>query len=80
MSQRVANYFAAFAISVTLVLSVLLPHTASAAQSQWSPAMTTVIQEANKEGKLKLSWGEGTLGGTKRMAAYEQLMNKMFGS
>ena len=42
--------------------------------------MTTVIQEANKEGKLKLSWGEGTLGGTKRMALYEQLMNKMFGS
>ena len=51
-----------------------------AAQSQWSPAMTTVIQEANKEGRLKLSWGEGTLGGTKRMALYEQLMNKMFGS
>jgi iron(III) transport system substrate-binding protein len=42
--------------------------------------MTTVIQEANKEGKLKLSWGEGTLGGTKRMSLYEQSMNKMFGT
>ncbi len=66
--------------SVLFVLSVLSPHAVSAAQSQWSPAMTNVIQEANKEGKLKLSWGEGTLGGTKRMALYEQLMNKMFGS
>jgi ABC-type Fe3+ transport system substrate-binding protein len=67
-------------IIVLSVLSILLPHTSSAAQPQWSPAMQTVIQEANKEGKLKLSWGEGTLGGTKRMALYEQLMNKMFGS
>jgi ABC-type Fe3+ transport system substrate-binding protein len=67
-------------LSVLSVLSVLLPHTVSAAQSQWSPAMTNVIQEANKEGKLKLSWGEGTLGGTKRMSLYEQSMNKMFGT
>ena len=36
-----------------------------AAQQQWSPALSTVIQDANKEGKLRLSWGEGTLGGTK---------------
>ncbi len=66
--------------SALFVLSVLGAASSDAAQSQWSPAMTTVIQEANKEGKLKLSWGEGTLGGTKRMALYEQLMNKMFGS
>ena len=66
--------------SVLFVLSVVGAASSDAAQSQWSPAMTTVIQEANKEGKLKLSWGEGTLGGTKRMALYEQLMNKMFGS
>ena len=66
--------------SALFVLSVLGAASSDAAQSQWSPAMTTVIQEANKEGRLKLSWGEGTLGGTKRMALYEQLMNKMFGS
>ena len=66
---------------VLLVLSgpIIIPPV-NAAQSQGSPALSTVIQEANKEGKLKLSWGEGTLGGTKRMALYEQLMNKMFGS
>jgi hypothetical protein len=52
-----------------------VPH---AAQQQWSPALSTVIQDANKEGKLRLSWGEGTLGGTKRMGMYEQMMNKMF--
>ena len=51
-----------------------------AAQPQWSPALSTVIQDANKEGKLRLSWGEGTLGGTKRMGLYEQMMNKMFGT
>lgn len=42
--------------------------------------MQSVIQGANKEGALKLSWGEGTLGGSKRMALYEQLLNKMFGT
>ena len=65
---------------VLLVLLVLATRLANAAQPQGSPALSAVIQEANKEGKLKLSWGEGTLGGTKRMALYEQLMNKMFGS
>ena len=66
---------------VLLVLSgpIIIPPV-NAAQPQGSPALSAVIQEANKEGKLKLSWGEGTLGGTKRMALYEQLMNKMFGS
>jgi len=65
---------------VLLVLSVLWVSVSNAAQQQWSPALTKVIQDASKEGTLKLSWGEGTLGGTKRMALYEQLMNKMFGS
>ncbi len=65
---------------IAFVLFVLAPQTVGAAQPQWSPALAKVIQDANKEGKLKLSWGEGTLGGTKRMALYEQLMNKMFGS
>ncbi|MDH3442775.1 MAG: ABC transporter substrate-binding protein, partial [Deltaproteobacteria bacterium] len=50
------------------------------AQSQWSPALSAVIQEANKEGKLKLTWGEGTLGGSKGMINYENMMNKMFGT
>jgi hypothetical protein len=39
-----------------------------------------VIKDANKEGKLKLLWGEGTLGGTKGAAKFEQMMNKMFGT
>ena len=65
---------------VLLVLSVLWVSVSNAAQQQWSPSLTKVIQDASKEGTLKLSWGEGTLGGTKRMALYEQLMNKMFGS
>jgi ABC-type Fe3+ transport system substrate-binding protein len=65
---------------VVFILFSLSLDSVNAAQSQWSPALSTVIQEANKEGQLKLSWGEGTLGGTKRMARYEQLMNKMFGS
>ena len=48
--------------------------------AQWSPALATVIQEAKKEGKLKLLWGEGTLGGTKGAAKYEVMINKMFGT
>jgi len=62
------------------MLSVLRVTASDAAQSQWSPELQTVIQEANKEGKLKFSWGEGTLGGTKHMALYEQALNKMFGT
>jgi iron(III) transport system substrate-binding protein len=65
---------------LALILLLAIPQAASAAQSQWSPALSKVIQDANKEGKLRLSWGEGTLGGTKRMGLYEQLMNKMFGT
>jgi hypothetical protein len=74
MRKSLALYFVVF-IPFLLALD-----SANAAQPQGSPALSAVIQEANKEGKLKLSWGEGTLGGTKRMALYEQLMNKMFGS
>ena len=48
--------------------------------AQWSPAMSGLIKDANKEGKLKLLWGEGTLGGTKGAAKFEQMMNKMFGT
>jgi ABC-type Fe3+ transport system substrate-binding protein len=48
--------------------------------AQWSPAMSALIKDANKEGKLKLLWGEGTLGGTKGAAAYEVMINKMFGT
>ena len=64
---------------IAFVLCVIITP-ANAAQSQQSAALSTVIQQANKEAQLKLSWGEGTLGGTKRMALYEQLMNKMFGT
>ena len=48
--------------------------------AQWSPAMSALIKDANKEGKLKLLWGEGTLGGTKGAAKFEAMMNKIFGS
>lgn len=61
--------------------AVLLAGIATSAQAaQWSPALSAVIKDANKEGKLKLLWGEGTLGGTKGAAKFEQMMNKMFGT
>jgi iron(III) transport system substrate-binding protein len=65
---------------VLFVISILLPHPIDAAQSPHSAALQQVVQAANKEGSLKLSWGEGTLGGTKRMALYEQLLNKTYGT
>lgn len=60
------------------LLTLLLTSRASAAQ--WSPAMQSLIKDAGKEGKLKLLWGEGTLGGTKGAAKFEQMLNKMFGT
>lgn len=65
---------------IALFFSLSLSQPIEAAQSQWSPELSAVIQEANKEGKLKLTWGEGTLGGSKGMINYENLMNKMFGT
>jgi len=59
---------------------VLLIALASRSQAaQWSPAMSGLIKDASKEGKLKLLWGEGTLGGTKGAAQFETMMSKMFG-
>lgn len=72
------NIFWLFVLSVGSVLSARPIHAAQ--PSPHSAAMQAVIQGANKEGALKLSWGEGTLGGTKRMALYEQLLNKTFGT
>lgn len=44
------------------------------------PALSKVIEGAKKEGKLKLMWGEGTLGGTKGAAKFQTMMNEMFGT
>jgi iron(III) transport system substrate-binding protein len=63
-----------------LVFFFLIVTGGSARAAQWSPALTNVIQDAKKEGKLKLLWGEGTLGGSKGAARFEQMMNKMFGT
>ncbi|MGH7795380.1 MAG: ABC transporter substrate-binding protein [Candidatus Binatia bacterium] len=67
-------------LMLALLLLLSIPQPMNAAQSQWSPALSRVIQEANKEGKLRLTWGEGTLGGSTGMINYENLMNKMFGT
>jgi ABC-type Fe3+ transport system substrate-binding protein len=60
--------------------ALLIGTSSSLPAAQWSPAMSGVIKDASKEGKLKLLWGEGTLGGTKGAAKFEQMMNKMFGT
>ena len=59
-----------------LLLFFLIVTGGSTRAAQWSPALSNVIQEAKKEGKLKLLWGEGTLGGSKGAARFEQMMNK----
>lgn len=64
--------------SLGLLFFFLIATGGSARAAQWSPALSNVIQEAKKEGKLKLLWGEGTLGGSKGAARFEQMMNKMF--
>lgn len=72
MRQSSALFFLAF---------VLVSYGAGPIQAaQWTPALSSVIQEAKKEGKLKLMWGEGTLGGSKGAAKFEAAMNKMFGT
>src|SRR5258707_2580699 len=70
------NFCGLISLQITAVLAVADPILAA----QWSPSLSTVIQDANKEGKLKLVWGEGTLGGTKGAAKFETMMNKMFGT
>jgi len=70
------NFYRLISLLMTTLLAVAEPILAA----QWSPSLSTVIQDANKEGKLKLMWGEGTLGGTKGAAKFETMMNKMFGT
>ena len=53
---------------IGLLIATLLTFAEPIRAAQWSPSLSTVIQGANKEGKLKLMWGEGTLGGTKGAA------------
>ena len=65
---------------ISLLMTTLLAVADPILAAQWSPSLSTVIQDANKEGKLKLMWGEGTLGGTKGAAKFETMMNKMFGT
>ena len=65
---------------ISLLMTTLLAVAEPILAAQWSPSLSTVIQDANKEGKLKLMWGEGTLGGTKGAAKFETMMNKMFGT
>jgi iron(III) transport system substrate-binding protein len=67
-------------LPIALVCLAILAVAATAPAAQWSPAMSALIKDANKEGKLKLLWGQGTLGGTKGAATFEQMMNKMFGT
>jgi len=65
---------------ISLLFTALLAVAHPIVAAQWSPTLSTIIQGANKEGKLKLMWGEGTLGGTKGAAKFETMMNKMFGT
>src|SRR5437762_2207204 len=70
------NFYRLISLLMTTLLAVAEPNLAA----QGSPCLSTVIQDANKEGKLKLMWGEGTLGGTKGAAKFETMINKMFGT
>ncbi len=65
---------------ISLLIATLLTLAEPIRAAHWSPSLSTVIQGANKEGKLKLMWGEGTLGGTKGAAKFETMINKMFGT
>ena len=47
---------------------------------QWTPELSKIIDGAKKEGKLKLTWGSSTLGGSKGARMAQDLMNKMFGT
>jgi ABC-type Fe3+ transport system substrate-binding protein len=70
--KRLLRILASFALVSGLTSNVIA--------AQWSAPLASVIKDANKEGKLKLLWGEGTLGGGKGAAKFEVMMNQMFGT
>lgn len=45
-----------------------------------SPALQQVIAAANKEGSLRLMWGEGSLGGSAGVRLIQEAMNKKYGT
>ena len=56
------------------------PSAKPAASSQWTPELQKIIDAANKEGELDISWGEPTLGGTEGAKLFEAGINKTFGT
>ena len=53
---------------------------AHGAFAQTSPALKQLIEAANKEGELTLSWGEGTLGGSAGLKVFEKQINAAYGT
>ena len=47
---------------------------------QRSPQLTKLIQEANKEGHLTLTWGQDVLGGSKGAKEIEAGLNQLYGT
>lgn len=63
-----------------LTISLILVGMGKVQAFDANPALQKVIEAANKEGSLTLSWSTSTLGGSKGAKLFETALNKMFGT
>jgi iron(III) transport system substrate-binding protein len=68
------------ALAGSAIAGVLLCAAGAAAAADPSPALKSLIEAANKEGALNLSWGEGTLGGSQGLRQFEREINAAYGT
>ena len=54
--------------------------TSAAARAEFSPALNSLVTEAQKEGAITLMFGEGALGGSAGARLFEKQINEMFGT
>lgn len=62
--------------TVALGCCLIATHPVSAASS--GESLQDIIREARKEGQLNVTWGPSTLGGTKGLAAFQEMINKKY--
>ena len=62
----------AVALGCCLIVIILLP------AASYAESLQDIIREARKEGQLNVTWGASTLGGTKGLAAFQEMINKKY--
>lgn len=65
---------------LALALALWLAAAAVAHAAGFSPAMTKLIADADREGEIDITWSQSTMGGPRGAVVVEKAINQMFGT